>query len=285
MNKRSKGLKASLITLLLLSMSALLAGCVTGEPFLTKETRLKNGKEYRLEIGGEFKKPEGTGPFPTVIILQSCGGTTASLYGWADKFKEWGYASFRVKSLEARGMQVCEKTSFNRAIMYADVASDAFGALEHLSKRSDVDPTKIAVIGFSMGAGAINDWILTKPQAPGPVDFVGAISFYQYCNSAMRALNRYPVLQVTASLDYNHSPTCENYKSTWSKYSVFEPDVAKNLDRLTVVTYKNIHHAFDDSKHSSMRADVSGNTMLYDRKAHQASITEVKNFLNKIFSK
>jgi dienelactone hydrolase len=265
-------------------LSFVLSGCVTGEPFLTKDTRLKNGKEYRLEVGGEFTKPEGKGPFPTVMILQSCGGTSAALYDWADKFKSWGYASFLVKSLEARGMQTCQHP-FSRVMMNMDVASDALGALDYLSKRADVDAKRIAVVGFSLGAGAMNDYILSRPNPPSATDFVGAISFYQKCDAPMRALSRYPVLQLVASLDHVHAPSCTNYKETWGRFTESEPSVAKNLDRLTVVVYKGVHHSFDDTKHYSPRADIGGNTMQYDRDAHRAAVVEVKNFLAKVFKR
>lgn len=260
-------------------LAIVLSGCVTGEPFLTKDTRLKNGKEYRLEVGGEFTKPEGKGPFPAVIILQSCGGSAPTLYDWAEKFNSWGYASFLVKSLEARGMQTCQQP-FSRIMMNMDVASDAFGALEYLSNKPEVDPKKIVVIGFSLGAGAINDWILSERNPPGKTDFAGAVSFYQRCDREMHALSRYPVLQITASLDHVHHPSCANYKKTLEK-----APVAKYFDRLTVISYEGIHHAFDDTRMYSMKADIGGNTMLYDRKAHQDSIVEVKNFLTKVFKR
>ena len=265
--------------LAVLLLSSLLTGCVTGEPFRTRDTRLNNGKEYRLEVSGEYKRPEGKGPFPAVIILQSCGGTTSALYGWADELNSWGYATFLVKSLEARGMRVCQHP-FSRTMMNMDVASDAYGALEHLSKKPEIDPKKIAVIGFSLGAGAINDWIINEREAPGKVDFAGAISFYQRCDREMNALRRYPVMQVTASLDHVHHPTCANYKKVMDRTSM-----AKYFDQLTVVTYEGVHHSFDDSRMYSMKADIGGNTMLYDYKAHQDSVVRVKQFLKDVFSR
>jgi len=253
-----------------------LAGCVTAEPFLTKETRLANGKEYRLKVGGEFKKPDGKGPFPTVIILQSCGGSSPSLYDWSNKMNSWGYATFIVKSLEARGMQTCQKPF--STILYIDVASDAIGALEYLAQKPEVDSKKIFVIGFSLGAGAINSHILPKDKiASGDLDFAGAISFYQRCGMSMAALERFPVLQITASLDHAHHPTCANYKAHWSRN-----DIAKHFDRLSVVSYEGVHHAFDDTRNYSMKADVGDNTMLYDSKAHLDSVIRVKEFLNKV---
>jgi dienelactone hydrolase len=259
------------------AVSLTLAGCVATDPFLTKETRLANGKEYRLKVGGEFKKPEGKGPFPAVIILQSCGGSSPSLYDWADKMNGWGYATFLVKSLEARGMQTCQQP-FSRVMMYMDVASDAIGALEHLAKKPDVDPKRIAVIGFSLGAGAINSEILPnyRNHEFSNLDFAGAISFYQRCDRPMKALERFPVLQITASLDHAHHTTCANYKTNWG-----HNDIAKHFDRLSVVSYEGVHHAFDDTKMYSMKSDIGGNTMLYNQKAHQDSVVRVRDFLSK----
>lgn len=162
--------------------------------------------------------------------------------------------------------------------MYMDVASDALGALEHLAQKPEVDLKKIFVIGFSLGAGAINSQILpSETSAIRNLDFAGAISFYQKCDHSMAALERFPVLQITASLDHAHHPTCANYKTHWGRN-----DIAKHFDRLSVVSYEVVHHAFDDTKNYSMKADVGDNTMLYDSKAHQDSVIRVREFLNKV---
>ena len=248
---------------------------VLAETFLTKNSEIIDGKENRLEVVGLFNKPKGNGPFPAVIILQSCGGTKPHLFEWADKFNEWGYASFVVKSLEARNMNDCRPGTLIGK-MTSNVASDAFGALEYLSKKPEVNPKKIAVIGFSLGAYAINEIIVNQTKPTGPIDFAGAISFYGRCRSVMYALERYPVIQFTASLDLNHHQSCADLNKIYAG-STF----SKLLKNLQVVSYENAHHSFDDSTKYGQK-DNNGNVMAYDRNAHLDSIEKVKIFLKKV---
>ena len=53
---------------------------LAAEIFLTKNIEKINDKEVRLEIDGLYNKPKGSGPFPAVIILQSCGGSKPHLF-------------------------------------------------------------------------------------------------------------------------------------------------------------------------------------------------------------
>ena len=248
---------------------------VAAEVFLTKNIEKINDKEVRLEIDGLYNKPKGSGPFPAVIILQSCGGSKPHLFEWADKFNEWGYASFVVKSLEARNMNDC-RVGLPIEKMISDVASDAFGALEYLSKKPEINPKKIAVIGFSLGAGAINNIIINQIKPPGPNDFVGAISFYHRCRNIMYALERYPIIQFTGSLDRTHHQSCADLNKIYSG-----SDFSKLLKNLQVVSYENVHHSFDDSTKNGQK-DNNGNIMAYDRNAHLDSIEKVKIFLKKV---
>ena len=248
---------------------------VVAEIFLTKNIEKINDKEVRLEIDGLYNKPKGSGPFPAVIILQSCGGSKPHLFEWADKFNEWGYASFVVKSLEARGMNDC-KVGLPIYKMAGDMASDTYGALEFLSKKPEINPKKIAVIGFSLGAYAINEIIINQIKPPGPIDFVGAISFYGRCRNIMYALERYPVIQFTGTLDRVHHQGCADLNKIYSG-----SDFSKLLKNLQVVSYENVHHSFDDSTKNGQK-DNNGNIMAYDRNAHLDSVEKVKTFLKKV---
>jgi dienelactone hydrolase len=250
------------------SLIALLcSGCVTTESFVSRD---KNGyrPQYTKNVQGQFHKPEGQGPFPTVIILQSCGGNTPTLTDfWPKQLASMGYASFVIDSLGARGARYCDRM-YTRYLGLWDMADDAYSALDHLKKKPEVAPNRFAVMGFSLGAMAINQEILssTKPREAG--EFNGAISFYGLCERLTGAYPWRPVLEITAEHDTRHHPSCA---------------ALANKPNITVVTYSDTYHAFDDQKNYVMSKDVGGNNMLYSERATQQSVMAVQNFLRQIF--
>ena len=255
-------------------LSLTLSACISTEPFLTKDERVtpgSDGKRERLTIGGVYDKPEGKGPFPAVVILQSCGGSSPALSSWASKFRDWGYASLIVQSLESRGSRTCVYP-YRFYEMNNAVASDAYGALEHLTKKPEIDKTKVAVIGFSMGALAINWVILGREERPRP-DFKATISFYGKCPlGAMYGMRSIPNLQVAASLDVNHYPSCEGVQRSGFG------------DKYQFLGLSNVHHAFDDPA-ASGKYDGSGNRMEYNVRATEEATRAVREFLAKQFSR
>lgn len=252
---------------------ASLSGCITTEPFLTKDERIipgSDGKRERLTMRGFYAKPKGSGPFPAVVILQSCGGSSPALSTWADKFNEWGYASFIVQSLESRGSRTCVYP-YKFWEMNSAVASDAYGALEHLQKKPEIDKNKIAVIGFSMGALAIN-WNILSASRPQN-DFIATISFYGKCPiGSMSGVRVVPNLQVSASLDVNHYPSCEGVQRS---------GLGPNYRFLGL---QGVHHAFDDPA-ASGKYDGSGNRMEYNPDATRQATDAVREFLLEQFKK
>ena len=269
---KSSGRSWSVSILLVGLASFSLQGCVATEPFLTKEERLVpggDGKTERLTIGGVYSKPEGRkGPYPAVVILQSCGGSSPALNTWANKFNAWGYASFVVQSLEGRGSRTCNYP-YKFWEMNAAIASDAYGALDHLVKKPEIDSKRVAVIGFSMGALAIN-WVILSSRSVRPTpDFAATISFYGKCHTGnMFGLKSVPNLQVAAELDKNHYPSCERMQRL---------GFGENYQFLGL---KNVHHAFDDPA-ASGKFDGSGNRMEYSPSATETATQEVKRFLEK----
>jgi dienelactone hydrolase len=252
-----------------------LSGCITTEPFLTKDERIvpdSDGKRERLTIRGVYAKPKGNGPFPAVVILQSCGGSSPALSTWADKFNEWGYASFIVQSLESRGSRTCVYP-YKFYEMNSAVASDAYGALDYLIAKPEIDPGRVAAIGFSMGALAINWNILSSRASRPQPDFAATISFYGKCHTGnMYGLRWVPNLQVAAELDKNHYPSCERMQRLFD---------GPNYQFLGL---KGVHHAFDDPA-ASGKYDGSGNRMEYNPDATQQATIAVRKFLLEQFKK
>ena len=245
-----------------------LSGCVTGEKFLTQRELVQPHSSFKWAqptINAVYRAPEGKGPFPAVVILESCGGHSSTLDVWAGLFNKWGYASLVVRSLESRGYQYC-RAPYEFHIMNDNVASDAYAALAHLATKPEINSEKVAVIGFSMGAFAINQHSLSNNGRPA-LDFAAAISFYGRCPHSMDGIKSVPYLNIVGKLD-KFLPACalaatNNYHKE------------KNF---TLLALDDATHSFDDIP-ASGKFDIGGQLMRYNKGATEKSVEAVKTFL------
>jgi dienelactone hydrolase len=104
-------------------------------------------------------KPEGTGPFPAIVIQHQCGGLRSSsgnwqnlaILGWAKEAVARGYVALVLDSLGPRGVDsVCY--GVKGGVNFPRGVRDAYQAAERLRKLPYVDGDRIAFAGFSWGA-------------------------------------------------------------------------------------------------------------------------------------
>jgi dienelactone hydrolase len=104
--------------------------------------------------GREIKmfKPDGSGPFPALVIMPGCYGQTYSMhtFDWAKRALDHGYAAIVVDPLDPRG--VTNNCVIPRPVPPSRLLKDAFDAANHLRRQSFVDPSRIGLMGFSLGA-------------------------------------------------------------------------------------------------------------------------------------
>jgi len=129
------------------------------------------------EFVGYLSKPDGAGPFPAVVILESAGGLLASHNKWAETLASWGYASLLVDSFGSR-----DGTNFTDT-KAVDMTIDAYAAYNYLAARGDIDASKIGVLGFSMGGSFLFTVLRdSNGQRPENVDFKTGVAFYPTCD-------------------------------------------------------------------------------------------------------
>jgi len=122
----------------------ILSGCVTHVSFPNVSPTAP------VSVPGTLHRPSGTGPFPAVVLLHGCEGTTAAQRAWARWFQERRYVALVVDSWGPRGLtEICSKEGpevdrFSRF-------DDAMGALRYLQSLGYVDPARIGAIGWSHG--------------------------------------------------------------------------------------------------------------------------------------
>ena len=184
-------------------------------------------------LPGYLAKPDGSGPFPAVVILHGCGGFFSSYASVADDLRWEGYVVLAVDSLGPRGIpDACVDGLIAQAI-------DAFAALAYLSKQSFVDPSRIAVLGYSMGgSSALMD---VEPDFIGKLfsgSFAAAIAYYPWCKDRSAIVSSPTMILIGADDDWTPAAYCREM-------------VARPRDggaALDLTIYPGAHHAFDNPK-------------------------------------
>jgi dienelactone hydrolase len=133
-------------------------------------------------------KPEGSGPFPALVLLHQCGGLGASrrpnesMLGWAREAVAHGYVALLVDSLEQRGVDsVCFGPK--GGLHFARGVKDALQAAAHLRTFAFVDRQRIALAGYSWGAmvGVLASSRSWSGRAVPDTRFAATVAFYPGC--------------------------------------------------------------------------------------------------------
>lgn len=218
-------------------------------------------KHYRLE------KPDGDGPFPSVMMVPGCSGFDAEFSkvfydSMQNQLVGLGFVTLRVNYLAVRDFSSC---SMN--VTTYEIGDDVRIAADYLRHQTFVKKGAVNVIGWSYGgAGALTALMHTKNLEPAQVD--AAVVYYPYCPGVMPWDSGVPVLVLSGAID-NVAPLneCE---------SIF--DELPKRDKLTIRVYKDAHHAFDNS---TLPAEMqySFGTLGYNEVAAKSAWKEVTSFL------
>jgi dienelactone hydrolase len=134
------------------------------------------GRWAKLEPSLVVVRPEGAGPFPTVLVFPGCGGIRSHLDRYATAAVAAGWMVVRVESFKARGWsEAFTRTFICTGLLFrgGDRAGDVMAAIAGVRTAPDVDPDRLALAGWSHGAWAIMD-LMTLPldggQAAGIAD-------------------------------------------------------------------------------------------------------------------
>lgn len=233
-----------------------------------------NGELQNLKA--MLSKPAGSGPFPAVVLLHTCGGpsdTTTKF--WPEYLAELGYVTLAVDSMGPRGINPgkCRPLLKNKKL----ISRDAYGALEYLSGLPFVDKTKVGVIGYSLGGILINYFVRHNFKSPTGLNFNVGISMYGHCSSRRlgsapyNANPRLPLVFILGDKEQaSFFNSCEDVESL------------PNTERHVLT---GVYHAFDNPDYTSLREDMAGNPMLYSQKGTEQAMEIVKTSLAKYLLK
>lgn len=146
-------------------------------------------------------QPAGQAPKGAVVALHGCGGLYASRglrkgqlnarhQAMAELLVAEGYAAVFPDSLTPRGeSELCTQKIGSRKIDQTERRADALAALAWVAAQPWVQPTRIAVLGWSHGGSAVlsaTDAARADVRAQ-PVRPAVAIAFYPGCSAALKS--------------------------------------------------------------------------------------------------
>lgn len=221
-----------------------------------------------VTLTGELSKPKGKGPFPAVVVLPNCGGPKTIEFTeiWPRYLNELGYATLTVDHFTPYKAEKCTKRFKPKM---KDITQHAYGALDFLAGRDDIDRARVAVFGSSLGAHAILYFAgLGKKNADG-LTFSGGVGIYPaHCKRLSPSPAMFPLMIVQGDQEKG-ADTCKRLPEH---------------PALNVTILPNTYHGFDKPrakrrKNGSLKADLYGNKVLYSIPATQRAKTLVKAFL------
>ncbi|KJC49998.1 dienelactone hydrolase [Bradyrhizobium sp. LTSP849] len=197
-------------------------------------------------LHAQLYKPEGEGPFPTVVALHGCGGLgghadpVLSRYSdWAEDLLKAGNAVLLPDSYGSRelGSQCRVKEGHVKA--RRERVADVVAARAWLMKQSWVARDRVSLMGWANGASALL-WAVRPQNAArdGAPDFRAAIAFYPDCriSAGLGWSARVPTLVLIGGKDdVSSPPACRQMV-----------DGALGRSALTrIVVYPGAYHDFD----------------------------------------
>ncbi|MCG5240159.1 dienelactone hydrolase family protein [Azospirillum doebereinerae] len=248
---------------------------------------LNGGTPTRLT--GRLLRPAGTGPHPSVVLLHGCGGLYAKTgrvaprhVWWATTLQQQGYEVLMVDSFGPRGVSdLC--TAKERPVRASvERKRDAWAALAYLRNRPEVDHGRIALMGWSQGAGTVLAAYGAGEdgQAGGESGgFRAAIAFYPGCKTPLSDEDWQPdgplLMLVGEKDDWNPPDSCVD---------LVKRDAVK--ERTELVVYPNAYHGFDAPdvpvRKRQDLATAPGGAAHFgtNEDARKDAIERVTNFLN-----
>jgi dienelactone hydrolase len=196
-------------------------------------------------LHAQLYKPDGAGPFPTVIALHGCGGLSGHAEPVLPRYRDWaeqllkaGNAVLLPDSYGSRELGPQCRVKEHHVSARRERVEDIMASRQWLEQQPWAAHDRISLLGWANGASALL-WAV-RPQLSsrnGP-DFRSAVAFYPDCrvSSGLGWSARVPtLLLIGAKDDVSSPPACRQMV-----------DGARGRSALArIVVYPGAYHDFD----------------------------------------
>ncbi len=170
-----------------------------------------------LTLHAQLYKPEGDGPFPTVIALHGCGGlgghsepVLPRYRDWAEQLLKTGHAVLLPDSFGSRELGPQCRVKERHVLARRERVADITAARQWLSQQAWVAHDRVSLMGWAGGGSALLWAVRPQLSSRGTVpDFRSAIAFYPDCrvSSGLGWSARVPTLLMIGAKDDVSSPS------------------------------------------------------------------------------
>lgn len=282
---------------------------------LSDEQFLKGDSSGKpVVVTGHMRIAQGPGRLPVVVMIHGSGGMGPNIEFWTREFNEMGISTVALDGFTGRGLTNVnpDQAQLGRLNMILDV----YRILDFLAKHPRVDPSRIALMGFSRGGqGTLYASLKRFHQTwnKSGIEFAAYIPFYPDCmttyQSDTEVVDRPIRVFHGTPDDYNPVATCKAYierlRTAGRDVQLTEypnaphafdnplasptPSIAK--DAQTVRRCKIVEEATGQLTNAATKQPFTykdscverGPHVGYDPAAAQESKQSVKNFLKLIF--
>jgi dienelactone hydrolase len=197
-------------------------------------------------LHAQLYKPEGNGPFPSVIALHGCGGlgghsepVLPRYRDWAEQLLKQGKAVLLPDRYGSRELGPQCRVKERRVLARRERVADILASRQWLVQQPWAAADRISLLGWANGASALL-WAV-RPQLSSrnvEPDFRSAIAFYPNCqvSSGLGWSARVPILLLIGAKDDVSSPLACHQMI----------DGARGRSALArIVVYPGAYHDFD----------------------------------------
>jgi dienelactone hydrolase len=188
-------------------------------------------------------KPDGSGPFPAVVIMHDCSGLGPMSSGapgrWAAELVARGYVVVVPDSFTTRGQPggICTVPLAQRRANVSPErrAGDAYAALAYARSLPYVDARRVGIMGGSHGGSTTLATMLVEP--PDGAGFAAAVALYPRCDVYSRFYRPVAPLLILIGEkdDWTPAESCRKLS-----------DAARAAgDPVTIKIYPGAQHSFD----------------------------------------
>jgi len=267
-------MKKLLIALSTLLLTAGIAGAASPEPKI-------DGKAVEYRVGDMLLKgylatdTSLKGKRPGVLVVHEWWGLNDYARKRARMLAELGYTALAV-DMYGKGRQAGhpeQAGAFAGAVMqHFDVGAARFNAaLELLKQQPEVDPTRIAAIGYCFGGGVVLNMARQGADLKGVASFHGSLAAVR---PAEKGAIKAKILVLTGA-DDTMVPTAQ--------VAAFNEEMQAAGADFQVISYPGARHSFTNPDADRIAKEFKL-PIAYNSTADKASWEELKKFFGEIFA-
>jgi len=237
-----------------------------------------------IEANHKLYIPDGDGPFPVVIAIPGCSGV--SLNGpetdvgrpedkgdrlfrrhyprMAKRLQENGFMVYLIDYLTAEGvLNTCKGEIHPKR-----VGEYINKSLSFIKKNTEIDPTRIYVIGWSHGGSGVLEWLSSLEEDQFGVN--SAIAVYPGCSSREPWKTSLPLLMILGEADDIAIPSiCNELVQS-----------LQNQANVKLISYPDARHGFDFTEGPNVLSVGDGLTVGRNQEAGDKAWEEILHFIN-----